>query len=241
MINIQDKWESTKYPPVFDSVKSSFNTTTKQEIKKVTLDSQMNGKPCMILSNVLSMEECKLFIGAAEKIGFEEAETYCHFYRDRYNDRLMSDDPKFTDLIWERTKEFIPKTIKTKGGKWTLKGLNTRWRYCRYHKDHYFGAHTDGSYTPKSGETSFLTFMLYLNSPLHDDYTGGSTNFLTRDHKLKKEVVPDTGMALVFLQEDTDLLHEGAKLLSGTKHILRTDVMFTVEHWDDEEDKNELK
>jgi len=33
-------------------------------------------------------------------------------------------------------------------------------------------------------------------------------------------------MAIVFLQDDMALYHEGAKLLDGKKYILRSDVMF---------------
>lgn len=32
--------------------------------------------------------------------GFEDADSYCHMYNDRLNDRLMSDDPLFSKLIW---------------------------------------------------------------------------------------------------------------------------------------------
>ena len=64
-------------------------------------------------------------------------------------------------------------------------------------------------------ECSLLTFMcelfstsasclidsrtrLYLNSPQDGDYKGGSTNFITRDKKLKYEVVPTTGTIFLF-------------------------------------------
>jgi hypothetical protein len=38
----------------------------------------------------------------SEKRGFEKAEDYCHMYRDRYNDRIMSDDAEFCKVIWDR-------------------------------------------------------------------------------------------------------------------------------------------
>ncbi len=34
-------------------------------------------------------------------------------------------------------------------------------------------------------------------------------------------------MALVFLQQDGEMYHEGEKLTKGVKYILRTDVMYT--------------
>jgi hypothetical protein len=63
-------------------------------------------------------------------------------------------------------------------------------------------------------------------------YEGGTTNFLKYSgfQKNKKDitlkVVPETGMAMVFLQEDVDYLHEGDLLTKGIKYILRTDVMY---------------
>ena len=79
-----------------------------------------------------------------------------------------------------------------------------------------------------------LTFMLYLNGPKTDElvdgevhFEGGSTNFLDLETgKLVSEIVPEPGLALVFLQEDPDLYHEGAMLKDGIKYILRSDVMY---------------
>jgi len=76
--------------------------------------------------------------------------------------------------------------------------------------------------------TSMLTFMIYLDSPLDGDFEGGSTNFLRlSDKHILKEVIPQTGMALVFQQKDDKAHHEGALLKKGEKHILRTDVMYS--------------
>jgi hypothetical protein len=222
------KWESTEYPAIFGTLKNTFKadakvTITREDIKEIgTTD-----KPCFILHNVLSKEECKLLIEASEAQGFEEASKYCHFYRDRYNDRLMSDDDAFSDLVWKRVKDFLPKTVMS----WELHSLNRRWRYCRYYAGHFFGAHTDGtySYTEKKRQyMSALTFMLYLDSPKDGSYEGGHTNYLTLDGKIKYSVEPETGMALVFLQEDRSMLHEGSKVTKGSKHILRSDVMYLM-------------
>jgi hypothetical protein len=43
------------------------------------------------------------------------------------------------------------------------------------------------------------------------------------------EVVPEAGSALIFPQYHKDYLHEGAKLMNGTKYILRTDIMYDLE------------
>ena len=58
-----------------------------------------------------------------------------------------------------------------------------------------------------------MTVILYLN----DAYSGGKTRIgLTA-------IEPRTGTALVFPHE---LCHEGEAVTSGTKIVLRTDVMF---------------
>lgn len=125
---------SNKCHPLFspDSLKqfesSSFDHSNikKHDIPGVT----KKDKPCFILSNVLTPEECKALIELSEKRGFEKAETFCHYYRDRYNDRLISDDKYFTDFIWNRVKSFMPE--KCDG--WDLHSLNYRWRFCKYLK-----------------------------------------------------------------------------------------------------------
>jgi len=210
--------------PFFHKIEHLFKEST--SVAKQNLDDVCKDRFCFILTNILTKEECKILIETAEDIGFQDAEEYCHQYRDRYNDRLMVDDEAFSDFIWKRVSNQLPQKIR---GKWNILCLNQRWRLCRYHKGHYFGMHVDGTYRPSSNVCSGLTFMLYLNSPIDGDYQGGSTNFLQRNGvKIKKEIIPEAGMALVFEQEDMELLHEGAELKQGTKYILRTDVMYTT-------------
>merc|ERR1712151_873891 len=104
----------------------------------------------------------------------------------------------------------------------------------------YFCAHVDGSW-PGSGinETgllvldkygdrwSQLTFLLYLN----DDFEGGQTRFFfPGDHNRKFHVRPTIGTALCFFHGEHPLspLHEGCVVSSGTKYVLRTDVLYMV-------------
>jgi hypothetical protein len=53
-----------------------------------------------------------------QKRGYEAAEKFCWQYNDRYNDRLMSDDPQFSSFILERVKTYIPDLLH---GHWRLK------------------------------------------------------------------------------------------------------------------------
>jgi len=76
--------------------------------------------------------------------------------------------------------------------------------------------------------------MCYLN----DSFEGGCTNFVDEKQKLYKDengkycaeeenilcgIKPESGMAIVFNHQR---LHEGQKLGSGVKYILRTDIMY---------------
>jgi hypothetical protein len=78
----------------------------------------------------------------------------------------------------------------------------------------------DGPWVPREDESSIYTVVIYLN----DDYEGGNTNFLSpgTDHVLFS-VSPQQGTALVF---NHDTLHEGTQVITGTKYIMRTEIMF---------------
>jgi len=89
--------------------------------------------------------------------------------------------------------------------------------------------------TDASGETkSFLTFLIYLN----DGFNGGATRFfrssneggdasLSHGGMVAHGVQPKQGCVLVFPQGNTaSLLHEGSAVTSGTKYVVRTDVLY---------------
>jgi hypothetical protein len=57
--------------------------------------------------------------------------------------------------------------------------------------------------------------MVYLN----EGFGGGTTRF----HDFDIDVRPRTGHALLFQHR---LLHEGCEVASGTKYVLRSDVMY---------------
>lgn len=56
-----------------------------------------------------------------------------------------------------------------------------------------------------------LSTKLYLNGANDKEFgfEGGSTDFLTRNGTVKKQVIPETGSCLVFEQEDMDMYHKG--------------------------------
>jgi prolyl 4-hydroxylase len=105
--------------------------------------------------------------------------------------------------------------VPEKLGDKSVVGLNERLRFYRYSPGQRFAAHTDGYFIRSETERSLLTLILYLN----EEFTGGETFFLNSETR----VAPQTGKVLVFAHQ---LWHEGLPVQSGTKYILRTDVIY---------------
>jgi len=120
-----------------------------------------------------------------------------------------------------------------KEGVWRPKHLNEVLRFCRYTPGGFFRAHCDSGLQVSSEEESLYTVMVYLDN----GFDGGATRFLEPDTPLGdtiKSNAPDSqvistvrapvGSCIVFYMPG--LLHEGEELISGVKHILRTDMLF---------------
>jgi hypothetical protein len=129
--------------------------------------------------------------------------------------RVMVDDEVLAARLFQRVRPFLPERID----EWVAAGLNERFRFYRYDVGQTFTPHYDGSFRRNDGEESKLTFMVYLN----DDFSGGTTDFLTEGGNVWLRVQPRLGMALVF---EHFQLHEGTSPKSGRKYVLRTDVMY---------------
>jgi prolyl 4-hydroxylase len=163
---------------------------------------------------VLSPAECRELIERVERAGFDIATINAWEgprvdTKVRNNDRVILDDVAMANDLWRRVRERIP---PLRDGR-QVRGLNERFRFYRYQPGQKFAWHSDGPFRRENGETSLLTFMIYLN----DGYRGGATRFEWT------EVLGQEGMALVF---DHGLIHEGAELSEGVKYVLRSDVMY---------------
>jgi hypothetical protein len=209
--------------PIFPQLKDSLQ----KESPEISCESVLDGNG-WILKNTLTEKECKSMIQLTEKLGYEDAESYCFMYRDRLNDRIMTDDPGLADFLWERVKPFVPDEMKAFARNWKVSKLNTRFRICRYRGGigHHFGPHADGIYPETDNRRSILTCMFYLNDS--SEFEGGFTNFLEYGtKKVSLSIAPSPGLCLVFRQRDVEhCLHEGTAVLKGLKYILRTDIMF---------------
>lgn len=189
------------------------------------------GKFAITVDNVFTEEECKKLIALAEENNFRPAlvnmggwETRIKEQRDC--DRWMTDDPALARNFFQRIKEYLPLEWERR----PLSCLNERLRFLKYGPGQYFKPHYDGEYERDDhSEKSFVTVQIYLNGG--DDLKGGETTFFRRrlsdTLKLQAEsiaaVVPAPGKVLIFEHE---ILHEGSKIIDGTKYVIRTDVMY---------------
>jgi hypothetical protein len=170
------------------------------------------GAGVFTIEGFLSEAECRQFIAESERIGYTEAAIRTaegeRIYKDaRNNDRIIFDDRELALRLFERARPILPTEIDG----WRVSGFNERFRFYRYDVQQQFSWHQDGTVRIHEHQESFLTFMMYLN----DDFAGGATEFLW------ESVKPLAGMALVFPHR---LRHQGARISSGMKYVLRTDV-----------------
>ncbi len=172
-----------------------------------------------VVHGFLAQAECERFIRIAETVGFDEAPVSTRLgpmmRKDiRNNSRVMFDDAELACQLWERARPWLVNPWRDR----TAIGLNERFRFYRYEPGQRFAPHYDGAYERPNGERSEFTFLIYLN----DDFVGGATRFYQPEIF---DVCPKAGSLLVFHHPQ---LHEGVILESGTKYVLRTDVMYAV-------------
>ena len=158
--------------------------------------------------------------------------------------------PELAETLWGRLKPHLPHgRVHNSGGavdwaghaRWTAVGVNPLMRFIRYSAGGGLVPHYDGTYIESDERRTLMSVVLYLGA--EEESAGGETVFLadeqnsipleSRDFsdKLREEQarsaifrqVQQQGDALIF---DHRLLHEGARLISGEKLVLRTDILF---------------
>lgn len=171
----------------------------------------------------------------------------------RNNEYTVITDQALADRFFQRVSSLLPQTMewmsdnsyfnKDIGGReWTIAGCVDRLRFYKYKKDEEYPEHMDGSYSrtityehsdgtqQAFKQHSFLTLLIYLN----DNFEGGETRFypdkqhcrFLRDIENKQPVhviEPKQGMATVNIH---NILHEGSKVRSGIKYVIRTDILY---------------
>lgn len=181
-----------------------------------------------IVENFLTADECKGFIDMSEKEGFKEGlirtrgqgEVMNKDVRD--NDRVIWDNKQIAGQLFGLIKEHIPFKMAM-DDEYEPIGLNERFRFYRYKDGQQFKPHIDGAYKRSDTEVSLITMLLYLN----DDFEGGETTLILEGQIIK----PKKGMMLLF---DHKILHAGRPVITGTKYVLRTDVMYRLKRYEND-------
>jgi len=168
-----------------------------------------------LIEDFLSKNMCDYFIEKGEQVSFEEAKVsidgrQVKIKGIRNNQRIMFKDQLLADKIWK----LIAPHVVLNFGKYTAIGVNEMFRIYKYEEGQRFKMHRDGSYKRNEKECSFFSFLIYLN----DDFEGGETYF-----EEGIPIDPKLGEALLFHHP---LRHEGKPIISGTKYVLRTDIMY---------------
>ena len=165
-------------------------------------------------------EQCAAFIARIDDIGARPA-PIMRGGKERYepgvrnNSRVMFDDQPLADALDELARPHIPPVMFAGAMRPAGICMNERFRGYRYEPGEQFAPHFDGSFKRDEREESLLTFMIYLN----EGFGGGATRFEDFD----VTVTPHTGLAIFFQHR---LLHEGCRVESGTKYILRSDILY---------------
>jgi len=175
----------------------------------------------------LTEGECQSIIKEAENLGFGRTHYPKHY---RGNLRLMVTDQDLADKLFERLKPHVSGVLpdpEEHRESWKVVGLNEKFRLSKYFPGDEFGSHCDASFKRSSTERSMYTVNIYLNG----GFKNGRTRFYKDKHgsKMIYAAVPEPGAALVFRQPPGQYyLHDGERLGSDLKYLLRTDVMYKL-------------
>ncbi len=154
-----------------------------------------------LIEGFLEENICKQLVNMLLGTQFNKARQYD---LGRHNKELFTIDEKLTSLIFEKIQN-----SKIDGHKIT--DFSRPAEFYRYDNDEYIEPHTDSKLKLPNGFISNFTALIYLN----DDYFGGATYFT----ELKKSINPKAGTLLLF---NHNLVHEGQKIIFGTKLIYRS-------------------
>lgn len=192
----------------------------------------LNDYVCTI-THFLTPEECDRHIQMSEDFGYEDALVSSPqglvLRKDvRSNERVIFHSEEIAEWLWNRARDFVPQEFEGR----TAIGVNEMLRFYRYDPGQQFDWHQDFPFERDNGEQSHLTLMIYLN----DNFKGGETSFEDSysDESFDEfRVIPEQGTALLF---EHSIHHKGEPVTRGRKYVLRTDVMYSPEEPECEED-----
>ncbi|KAH9063499.1 hypothetical protein EDB87DRAFT_1681539 [Lactarius vividus] len=183
----------------------------------------------------LVAEECRTFVDFIDSQPLELTPPKKRGEADRINYRVSISSPEFAGRLWTVLLPHLPSfpypasVTPLATGARMAHSLNSNIRVYKYTPSQHFNPHYDDSVRDaKTGAVSEWTLLIYLTG-VEDGVRGGETIFYPNSKAKPSEamVVPLTrGTALLHRHGGECLLHEGSQVRSGTKYILRSDIMF---------------
>jgi hypothetical protein len=218
---------------------AALDTEVAANIKRIDIDAVPGA---FQLLNVISRQECEHIVELTESLGYLPDAAVSLPRSVRHNNSLtwVVDDTT-NDIIWHRCQSLMTDEQDIFRGKQAL-GLNGRYRFYRYQSGDYFSPHTDGAWPGSkvierqlvtnafSDRWSQLTFLLFLS----DAYEGGHTEFHRRTGNTGEisvvSIRTPIGGVLCFPHglHPLHCLHSSEAISSGTKYIIRSDVLFEL-------------
>jgi len=205
------------------------------DINKVTFRELENGLEGfgIILENVLTRRECKRIIEETERVGYGHLGTGKTGNAYRGNKRLQIDDNngKIGEEIWRRIKKYVPldQVLPDEEGNYHFSSINTRYRFAKYFAGEGFALHVDKPTVYEKDTCSILTVNIYLNDLLPEQ--GGRTRFFRKmtGGTPVASVGGLAGSVMLFKQAVVPFspVHDGEKVNSGLKYLMRTDVVYS--------------
>jgi len=235
----------------FSTKKNSNQVREEIDLKTSTFSKKLAFR----IKHVLKPEEADAIWRIADQVGYTDFLPDYNTPPGMRQNVMMSfiDDGNFTDAVFERIKDDLPKEIDGR----KLVGLSRRWGIGKYYKGKEFTPHIDGDMTghrlteDKKGIRSYgddkvhtkLSALFYLNDFKHDGVVGGGTKLFYGDKSDGKsqnyyEQQPEKGTGIFFrhgipgarLGNEGSVMHAGSKSLGDTpKVMVRVDVMYEAE------------
>lgn len=191
-----------------------------------------------VLENFLTDDECRRLIEATSAMGYKLAKVSTSAGMKtmtdiRNNSRVIWHTRKsHSGVLFDRLQPFLDDSDEDRIG--VPYALNERLRFFHYVAGQQFKPHFDGGFGRSRSDQSWMTFIVYLQSPTEGGYTKfyGDQRYGRRrtSGETTASVAPTAGTALLFYHDRHPLspLHEGAVVEAGDKYAMRSDVMYRM-------------
>ncbi|KIY74355.1 hypothetical protein CYLTODRAFT_416197 [Cylindrobasidium torrendii FP15055 ss-10] len=215
-----------------DQILAKLQFAKKRDLEaRVILEDQI-----ILVDNFLSAKECDAAIKAIDSLPLELTPPKRRGEAERVNYRFSVQSSTFAEHLRARLNPHLPafapsKSIRrsTRADSREAVAYNSNIRFYKYTPAQYFGPHYDDYvYDEETGQHSEWTLLVYLTG-VEDGVVGGETIFYKDEKKRDVDaIVPELsrGTALLHRHGPDCMLHEGSQVKSGTKYVLRSDLMF---------------